>query len=586
MRADADLPALLTAGAHDVVTAGDDQRLMFSALRALETSELRRKLVALNSQLKETEQRNNLLLGDAAEAIAYIADGMIINANTLFAQSFGYADANELDCVPIVDLIAPSDQDKFKTGLKAGDGTEFSCHGLTAGGETFSIQLKLGSAAYEGEPCLQVALQQQTISADNPASTDSDAESGLYTLAYLRRQNAANTALALVAIDQFEHLRIDHGYTASRQFAAELGHYLGTQHPFAPHSISARAGDACFALLIPESKADRILEQAQSFALKLAKQHFSSGCADLQATVSIGITDVQEEQIDEALDRSWRAIEALRAESSKPGIGNGARVQAPERVRSVSASQEEILQEALDDNRFVLLFQPVISLRGASGEHYEVLLRMHGDDDDLSLPDNFIESLGHGAANAKLDRWLLLEATKKLADNRAAGNDTRLLINLTANALLDETLPPWLGVVLESSGYSGQALIIQLRESDVANDPKAARQFIDALRQLGCRISYSNFGRGLDPLKTVNTFGTHFVQLDGSFTRELQTGGSMQTLRELVSQISAADVRVVIPFVENASVLASLWQAGADFIQGHYLQPPAREMNYEFADIA
>ncbi len=169
VRADADLPALLTAGAHDVVTAGDDQRLMFSALRALETSELRRKLVALNSQLKETEQRNNLLLGDAAEAIAYIADGMIINANTLFAQSFGYADANELDCVPIVDLIAPSDQDKFKTGLKAGDGTEFSCHGLTAGGETFSIQLKLGSAAYEGEPCLQVALQQQTISADNPA---------------------------------------------------------------------------------------------------------------------------------------------------------------------------------------------------------------------------------------------------------------------------------------------------------------------------------------------------------------------------------------------------------------------------------
>jgi EAL domain-containing protein (putative c-di-GMP-specific phosphodiesterase class I) len=41
-----------------------------------------------------------------------------------------------------------------------------------------------------------------------------------------------------------------------------------------------------------------------------------------------------------------------------------------------------------------------------------------------------------------------------------------------------------------------------------------------------------------------------------------------------------------VPFVENASVLATLWQVGADFIQGHYLQAPSREMDYEFSDIA
>jgi EAL domain-containing protein (putative c-di-GMP-specific phosphodiesterase class I)/GGDEF domain-containing protein len=592
VRADADLPALLAAGAHDVIPAGDEQRLMFSALRALDTTDLRRRVLALTTQLKEAEQRNTLLLGDAAEAIAYIADGMVINANALFAKCFGYADAGDLDCVPIVDLIAADDQDKFKAGLKAGDGAEFGCRGITAAGEIFAAQLKLGSAAYEGEPCLQIALQMQSADTQTPASADGDAESGLFTLAHLRRQQTGSGTLALVAIDQYEALREEHGYCASRQFAAELGHFVGTHHPFAPHSLSARVGDNCFALLVPETRAERLLEAAQTFALKLAKQHFSCGDADLHGTVSIGLTDVQPDEFDAALDRSWRAVEALRTDSAKPGIGNGARVEAVQRPRVADASvdQEELLQEALDDRRFLLLYQPVISLRGAGGEHYEVLLRLNGGNPDnpadIALPDNFIDSLGRSTANAKLDRWVLLEATKQLADSRARGNDTRLLINLTGNALLDESLPPWLGVALKAAGIPADKLILQVREADVANDPATAKTFIEAIRQLGCRISFSSFGHSLDPLKTLKSIGADFVQLDASFTRDLQNGGGMQGLRELVSQISASNVRVVIPFVENASVLASLWQAGADFIQGHYLQPPSREMNYEFADIA
>lgn len=410
-------------------------------------------------------------------------------------------------------------------------------------------------------------------------------------MTWLRRQGISNGCIALIAIDAFETLRQQHGYCASRQVAAELGHFLGTQHPFAPQTLSARAGDTAYALLMPTVKAERALELAQSFALKIAKQAFSCGDDAQHVTVSIGITDIEAgietNSIDPALDRCWRAVEMLRDKSGKPGIGNGAQLIAPERPRAVTLGQDELLQEAIDDNRFLLLFQPVIALRGAKGEHYEALLRLRGNSpDEITLPDNFIESLGHCAANAKLDRWVLVEATKQLANNRARGNDTRLLINLSSNALLDETLAPWLGVALKAAAIPAESLIVQLRESDVANDIKAAKVLVDAIRQLGCKVSYSGFGRNLDPLKTIKTFGADMVQLDGSFTRDLQTGNGMQVLRELVSQISAQDVRVVIPFVENASVLASLWQAGADFIQGHYLQAPIREMNYEFADIA
>ena len=247
---------------------------------------------------------------------------------------------------------------------------------------------------------------------------------------------------------------------------------------------------------------------------------------------------------------------------------------------------EHALDEALEEQRFALLFQPIISLRGASGEHYEALLRMRGATDSLELPDNFIESLGVSANNAKLDRWILLEATKQLADNRAKGNDTRLVINLTANALQDESLATWLGVALKAAGLPASSLILQLREADVINDLKAAKSFAAAVHQLGCQISLSGFGRAPEAKNLIKSIAADMVQIDGSFTRTLLTSGDAGPLKALIAEVGTAGVKTIVPYVENASVLATLWQVGADFIQGHYLQAPNREMNYEFTDIA
>jgi EAL domain-containing protein (putative c-di-GMP-specific phosphodiesterase class I) len=180
----------------------------------------------------------------------------------------------------------------------------------------------------------------------------------------------------------------------------------------------------------------------------------------------------------------------------------------------------------------------------------------------------------------------LLEATKQLAENRAHGNDTRLLINLTANVLHDETLLSWLGVALKAAALPPSALILQLREIDVINNMPAAKAFADGIRQLGCRFSIGGFGRVMDSLTTLKSVPVDIVQVDASFTRNLLANNDTQPLKTLVAEVGAQSAAVVIPFVENASVLATLWQVGADFIQGHYLQAPSRSMNYEFTDIA
>ena len=585
LRANADLPALFAAGARDVVDPTDEQRLLGAALREAGYTELRRGLADLQRQLREAEQRNALLLGEAEQAIAYVADGMVINANPLFAERFGHTDPDELDCAPVIDLIDPTSHDQFKALLKSGDDTEFTFTGLTADGGSFQASMALCSASYDGEPCTQLTIREPSAAGNGPAG-DFDDDSRLFSRAYLTNQlSGANSgSLLLLAIDGFAQHRVQLGFSRARRLAAELAEHLAGQlvADGPTGAVLARAADDSLALLAADIDTEAAQELAERLCRSVEAHIVELDGQSLQCTLSIGIALVEAVPPAELLDRADAACQKARDNG-----GNGAAVHTAERTRrGLRSDGETALEEALEDERFSLLFQPIISLRGTSGDHYETLLRLRGDTDAQELPDNFLETLGVNAAHAKLDRWLLLEATKRLADNRAGGNDTRLVINLTANALQDEALAAWLGVALKAAGLPAHALVLQFREIDLINYLKPARLFADTVRQLGCRLSVAGFGRALDPLKTLKHLTVDLVQVDGVFTRELQTSGDAQPLKDLVAAANGLDVKVIIPFVENASVLATLWQVGADFIQGHYLQAPGREMNYEFTDIA
>ena len=85
-------------------------------------------------------------------------------------------------------------------------------------------------------------------------------------------------------------------------------------------------------MCVPGSKGERLQEQASAFATKLAAAIFPCGDDSLSVTVSIGLTDLDAGAFDAALDRSWRAVEKLRAKN-KDGIGNGMLAIAAERPR-------------------------------------------------------------------------------------------------------------------------------------------------------------------------------------------------------------------------------------------------------------
>jgi EAL domain-containing protein (putative c-di-GMP-specific phosphodiesterase class I)/GGDEF domain-containing protein/DNA-binding NarL/FixJ family response regulator len=581
LRETADCAALFAAGAQDVVAPGDEQRIVGAALRELATGELRRAAARLRRQLEEAEQRSALLLGEADQAIAYVADGMVIGANPVFAERFGHDSVDDLDCMPVMDLITANDHEGFKSALKNGLEGQFVITGTRADGDSFEATLRLLKATYDDDPCIQLIIDSQAGDAPLPSAIH-DADTGLYTRSYLLEQLAHRKSgrLLYLGIDRYAELRRECGFNAALRLSHGVARLLKNANPD-PQITLARLNDDSFALLADSLDDKSALDLGWELHEMLAAHDFDTGSTVERCQLRIGIASIGRATPQDIIDRAFAA--AAGGDSASVALHRESSDAAP---LAAPADPGQMLDDALAEQRFAILFQPIISLRGASGEHYEVLLRMRGDTDTLELPDNFIEALGRSGSNARLDRWILLEATKQLAENRARGNDTRLLINLTANVLYDESLLSWLGVALKAAALPPSALILQLREIDVIGGMPAAKAFAEGIRQLGCRFSIGGFGRVMDSLKTLKSVPVDIVQVDASFTRNLLANNDTQPLKDLVAAVGAESAAVVIPFVENASVLATLWQVGADFIQGHYLQAPGRAMNYEFTDIA
>ena len=114
-----------------------------------------------------------------------------------------------------------------------------------------------------------------------------------------------------------------------------------------------------------------------------------------------------------------------------------------------------------------------------------------------------------------------------------------------------------------------------------------AGDFVSRLYKYKVRSCLSGFREGPDALKSLQHVRTSWVRIDPQLALAAQENkAEAARLKQIVTQASSAGAASLVPEVANAAMLATLWQTGASYILGPYLQLPREQMNYEFAEIA
>ena len=168
--AQGDSEAVLTAlrqGARDAIASDNDEHLLLASLRELGNLADRHERRRLEQALAEAEQRCQLLLANALDAVAYVHDGLPIHVNLAYVELLGYPSADDLEITPLMDLIAAADQpalrDAFRQLRDDPSPLELDCQGVRHDGSNIDLRLRLTPAIYLDEPCVQLHLREARV---------------------------------------------------------------------------------------------------------------------------------------------------------------------------------------------------------------------------------------------------------------------------------------------------------------------------------------------------------------------------------------------------------------------------------------
>ncbi len=587
----------LKAGAKDVVPTNERERLKLVVTRELNNLYDRRVRHQSEQALEEVEKRCSLLLGSSRDAITYVHEGMHIYANDAYIEMFGYEDSDDIEGLPIMDMIAGQDKDKFKDFLRNynndGGTSDFTCHGITTESEEINLNMNFSPASYDGEPCTQIILmldkEDEELAEKLKELSSQDITTGLYHRTYfidVLDQHISNIAkskpgaLHYINIDNFAQTQTI-GVGGKDMLTKQIADLLKSVAP-EPNIIS-RFSDDVFALHQPNAETDNATKLAETVRQAVEGNIFNIENLTLQLTATIGIAPIEKTNTPPSsaglINRAHEAAD-LALQNNKE---NSVEVYI-QQSNDESASLTSRIEKSLSDGSLKLLFQPIISLRGETLELYEALLRMIDEEGNLVSAGEFLSTADEAGLSEKIDRWVIIEATKVLSKHIANDHETRMFVNITNKSLQNDEFLPWLEKVFKAADIPNNSVIFQLAENDVNSYLDLTKTFTKSLNKIGSSFTISRFGDTSNPFNTLKHVQPEFLKLHPKFLDTLEEEGEKEKLKEFIGYAQKFDLKTIVPFVESAALLSTLWPLGANFVQGHYLQPPSEKMDYEFSE--
>lgn len=614
-----DLPMICLMSAEMAATAHNEEGLpavmnstMVKALRADQETAVvmaiclqhgnlrsRHQLKALRHVLSEAEQRANILIKNSKSAVAYLDQGIHIFANDPYLQLFGFDSMNDIIGVPVIDLIAGGDNIKaFKQFLRqfdkgSRDEVEFKFESLRTDGSTFEAKLQLAAATLDSEPVTQIIIQQNNSNSAEVAKRLAEAErkdslTGINNrrgfeeqLAILHQQALAGTltaGLLYVQLDNIGKIRSSLGLqgvdTTVRQVAYALDELV-------PEGYVSRFSDTAFTILVENQTTDDLEKLAEHIGLRISGMLIEVDKRTTSTTASIGIVKIERNTAEPkiVLERAMDAIAQIMTETSNNG-GTYHLYDPSEHANSDDHALAESLVDAIANNRFELSFQAIYDINHDRSDFFEVYLRLPLADADNTVltPDQFMAVAKTHQLLEKIDRWVLINACKKINDVRKTHPEARLLVQLTSASLVDKKLPNVASQLINAVGGAAGVLTLQFNEKDIADHLTVAKSQFEALNKVSCQLGVNNFGSSTKSIEIASFVQPDVVRLARSYVQDIDSADNLEAVKSLIVRTNAVNIDVLMPYIEEATTMSVAWSVGARYLQGYYLEEPSSTM--------
>jgi EAL domain-containing protein (putative c-di-GMP-specific phosphodiesterase class I) len=268
-----------------------------------------------------------------------------------------------------------------------------------------------------------------------------------------------------------------------------------------------------FVVAVPDIHVDEALELAEGLCKKIDDHLFeiNHSTARLQAKAGVVVFDKDTpEAVELVIDYAFHGLaEFVNNDTDKLAI-----LYQPPADPVDLYSGDIDLNELVEQGKLNMMFQPMVSLKGAAGEYYEVMTSIKDENDEPVKTYKVAETMLTEEEGSGFDRWLLFSAIKRLAIQRKSGKDTRLILNITPSALRDTDFANWAANAINAAGLKPGTLVIQLEEGPATNYLKLATNLFQNLRKVQCEVSLANFGINESAIQTMQALQVKMVKIN------------------------------------------------------------------------
>ncbi|WP_437886961.1 EAL domain-containing protein [Phytobacter sp. V91] len=231
------------------------------------------------------------------------------------------------------------------------------------------------------------------------------------------------------------------------------------------------------------------------------------------------------------------------------------------------------LQRALEENRFSLMVQPIIGMRGDN--YHEILLRMKEENGEYIHPDVFLPVAHEFGLSSRIDLWVVEHVLSFMAAQRERLPGQRFSINLSPTSVCRAQFSLEVGRLLRKYNIEAWQLIFEVTESTSLSNLRQANQTLSQLQQMGCRVAIDDFGTGYASYARLKNVNADILKIDGSFIRNIVSNSlDYQIVASICHLARMKKMLVVAEYVESEEIRSAAIALGIDYLQGYLIGKP------------
>ena len=402
------------------------------------------------------------------------------------------------------------------------------------------------------------------------------------------------SALIYLDLDRFKYINDTAGHDAGDKLLVEISKLL--MEKVREVDTLARLGGDEFAIIIKDIDEDSAMHVTETFRVALEKCTFSyeGEQHNIHASFGVALMDVPGMSAGDVLAHADIACHIAK----RSGRNQSHLYEQGNDEKNVMGSElgwSQRLREAMDENKFVLYYQPILNLseidlntlpaedgsiwdqyisNEENHQHYELLLRMQGDNGELYYPDTFMPTAERFNLMCDVDMWVMNNALLTLS-NIKDRSKLSFSINLSGQTLNAEDSLHKIKALIKKYDIDPQLLVFEITETCAIANFESASEFINEMKWLGCRFSLDDFGSGFCSFSQLKCLPADFVKIDGQFVKGMARGSIDRAIVTAMNDVAHSLGRyTVAEYVESPEIMRLLKICGVDYVQGNYVSIP------------